>query len=66
MFDTRTGASTIVFPDPWEQRAIGFSPDGRSLLIASNTNGRDRILRYNIATRSTSELPMPVGMHTEF
>jgi dipeptidyl aminopeptidase/acylaminoacyl peptidase len=65
MFDTRTGASTIVFPDPWEQRAIGFSPDGRSLLIASNTNGRDRILRYNIATRSTSELPMPVGMNSD-
>ena len=63
ILDVATRAITPLKPDAWEQASEGFSPDGRTLIFSSNVDGRLRLFAYDIANRTSVELPLPEGVN---
>ena len=66
VYDTTTQKLTLLKPDAWEQKAGRFSPDGHSLLMVSNDDGRDVIYSYDLANTHTGELPLPAGVNSDY
>ncbi len=66
VYDTTTQKLTLVKPDAWEQKAGRFSPDGHSLLMVSNVDGRDVIYSYDLASARSEELPLPAGVNSDY
>jgi len=66
ILDTSTHKMTLLKPDPWEQAAGRFSPDGRTLLFSSNVDGRDGVYAYDMATRKAEQLSLPAGVNTDY
>ena len=66
VYDTTTQKLTLVKPDAWEQKAGRFAPDGHSLLMISNVDGRDVIYAYDLASARTEELPLPAGVNSDY
>jgi dipeptidyl aminopeptidase/acylaminoacyl peptidase len=66
ILDAVSGKLTVIKPDRWEQRAGRFSPDGKTLLFASNVDGRDVIYAYDLKRKSVKLLPLPVGVNTDY
>ncbi len=66
VYDTTTQKLSLLKPDAWEQKVGRFAPDGRSLLMVSNVDGRDVIYSYDLASARTEELPLPAGVNSDY
>ncbi|MGN7930562.1 S9 family peptidase [Sphingopyxis sp. 22461] len=58
-----TARKTIALPQSeWEQTAGRFSPDGRSLIVTTNADGRDIVSLHDVASRQSRTLRLPGGV----
>jgi dipeptidyl aminopeptidase/acylaminoacyl peptidase len=64
VYDTQTQRLTLIKPDVWEQKSGRFAPDGRSLLMVSNVDGRDVIYSYEPSSGHSQPLTVPAGVNT--
>lgn len=62
--EVATGRRTFVAASDWEQRTADLSPDGRALLVVSNVDGREELMIYDLISRDTKRLPVPVGVNS--
>lgn len=62
VMEAATGRSRFMAPTPWEQLAFSFSPDGRSLLIQTNEDGRSSLSLLDVATMKARGVPFPPGV----
>ena len=60
-----TGQIKWLAPGPWEQLAGSFSPDGASVLIATDADGRQDISRYDLKTGKLATTHLPPGFNAE-
>ena len=65
VYDTTTQKLTLIKPDEWEQKSGRFAPDGHSLLMISNVDGRDVIYSYDPGTGRSEALPLPAGVNSD-
>lgn len=61
IYDTKTSAWRWLKPTPWEQSSGSFSPDGRTLTVTRNEDGRTIASLVNVETLAESPLPLPPG-----
>ncbi|MGR4890746.1 S9 family peptidase [Sphingopyxis sp. LARHCG72] len=55
--------TTISLPQSeWEQTAGRFSPDGRSLIVTTNVDGRDIVSLHDVVGRKSRTLRLPAGV----
>jgi dipeptidyl aminopeptidase/acylaminoacyl peptidase len=66
VYDTTAQKLTLIKPDEWEQKAGRFAPDGHSLLMISNVDGRDVIYSYDPGTGRSAALPLPAGVNSDY
>jgi len=66
VYDTTAQKLTLIKPDEWEQKAGRFAPDGHSLLMISNVDGRDVIYSYDPGTGRSEALPLPAGVNSDY
>lgn len=66
VYDTTTRKMTLIRPDVWEQKSGRFAPDGQSLLMISNVDGRDVIYSYDLRSSSAEALPLPAGVNSDY
>jgi len=66
VYDTTSQKLTLIKPDEWEQKAGRFAPDGHSLLMISNVDGRDVIYSYDPSTGRSEALPLPAGVNSDY
>jgi dipeptidyl aminopeptidase/acylaminoacyl peptidase len=66
VYDTTARKLTLIKPDEWEQKAGRFAPDGHSLLMISNVDGRDVIYSYDTGSGRTETLPLPAGVNSDY
>jgi dipeptidyl aminopeptidase/acylaminoacyl peptidase len=64
VYDTQAQKLTLIKPDVWEQKSGRFAPDGRSLLMVSNVDGRDVIYSYEPSSGHSQPLTLPAGVNT--
>ena len=63
LYDTATKAWKWLKPTPWEQSAIGFTRDGRSLIFGTNADARSTLYRYDIASGAETALKIDPGVN---
>ncbi len=62
IWDLGSGERTDIELDlPGDVFPVDWWPDGRSVLLVHRHDGRDRALRFEMATGRSAELPHPVG-----
>jgi dipeptidyl aminopeptidase/acylaminoacyl peptidase len=66
VYDTTAQKLTLVKPDEWEQKSGSFAPDGHSLIMISNVDGRDVIYSYDPGTGRSEALPLPAGVNSDY
>ncbi len=66
VYDTKAQKLTLIKPDEWEQKSGSFAPDGHSLIMISNVDGRDVIYSYDPGTGRSEELPLPAGVNSDY
>jgi dipeptidyl aminopeptidase/acylaminoacyl peptidase len=66
VYDTTTRKLRLLKPDPWEQKSGHFAPDGQSLLMISNVDGRDVIYSYQPGSGRSEELALPAGVNSDY
>jgi dipeptidyl aminopeptidase/acylaminoacyl peptidase len=64
ILDVATGRTRLVLPTAWEQWSGRFSPDGRTLLVVSNIDGRDVVYAYDLHSHRARNLGLPEGTNT--
>lgn len=64
LLDLKTGRYRLIAPGAWEQKAGPFSPDGATLLIVSNVDGRESVLAYDLARGALRDLAFPAGINS--
>jgi dipeptidyl aminopeptidase/acylaminoacyl peptidase len=65
VYDTQKQKLTLIDPGVWEQKSGHFAPDGHSLLMVSNVDGRDLIYSYEVGTGYSGPLPLPAGVNSD-
>lgn len=65
LLDVASGQVKWLAPSPWEQRGGSFAPDGASVLIATNADGRQDISAYNLKTGKAAKTHLPEGFNFE-
>jgi dipeptidyl aminopeptidase/acylaminoacyl peptidase len=50
-------------PSIWDQTAIRFTRDGKALLVESSDDMRTKLVRYDIASGSETDLKVPAGLN---
>ena len=66
VYDTTAQKLILVKPDEWEQKSGSFAPDGHSLIMISNVDGRDVIYSYDPGTGRSEALPLPAGVNSDY
>jgi dipeptidyl aminopeptidase/acylaminoacyl peptidase len=66
VYDTTAQKLILVKPDQWEQKSGSFAPDGHSLIMISNVDGRDVIYSYDPGTGRSEALPLPAGVNSDY
>ncbi|HWE47307.1 MAG TPA: S9 family peptidase [Caulobacteraceae bacterium] len=61
VLDIASGRVRLASPSAWEQSSERFSPDGRTLLLLSNVDGRDVVYAFGVKTGRAHPLPLPAG-----
>lgn len=64
VINVKTGKITSVPHSPWEQTAGRFSPNGRSLIVTTNVDGRDVVSLYDVKRRESQTLRLPDGVNS--
>lgn len=62
VMETANGRTRFMARTPWEQLAFSFSPDGRTLLVQTNEDGRSTLSLLDVATMKARDLPFPPGV----
>ena len=62
LMDVASGRTRWVAATPWEQLAFTFSPDGRSLLVQTNADGRSSLALADVKTLAMRPLDFPPGV----
>ncbi|WP_372785480.1 prolyl oligopeptidase family serine peptidase [Phenylobacterium sp.] len=65
LMDAASGKLTWLAPTPWEQRSGSFSPDGVSVTLATDADGRQDISVYNLQGGQVIKAPLPDGFNAE-
>jgi len=65
LLDLKDGKLTWLAPSPWEQEGGSFSPDGVSVMIQTNADGRANLSAYNLQGGQVSKAPLPEGFNAE-
>jgi dipeptidyl aminopeptidase/acylaminoacyl peptidase len=65
VYDAQSRKLTLIKPDVWEQKSGRFGPDGHSLLMVSNVDGRDVIYSYETSSGHSTLLPLPAGVNSD-
>jgi dipeptidyl aminopeptidase/acylaminoacyl peptidase len=63
LMDIKDGKLTWLSPSPWEQTAGDFSPDGATVLFASNVDGRLDLMSFNLQGGQVIKAPVPDGFN---
>jgi len=63
--DAATGRVKWLAPSPWEQRGGSFSPDGASVMMATNVDGREDLSVYDLKTGKLVKARLPEGFNYE-
>ena len=66
LVELASGKMRWLKPDPWEQAAVRFSPDGQDVLVRSNVDGRDVVYLAAIAGGEAREVPLPPGLSSDW
>lgn len=65
LLELKSGAVTWLKASPWEQAAGGFSPDGVSVMLSTNIDGRTDLEAYNLQGGQARKAPLPEGFNAE-
>lgn len=63
LLDRKDGTTRLLDPGEWEQKTTGFSPEGTSLLYATNENGRQQVYLHDVASGRNQRLDLPAGLN---
>lgn len=63
IYDTQTKAWRWLAPTPWEQSAGSFSPDGKTMTVTRNEDGRTSAALVDVATLAQMPIPLPAGVN---
>jgi dipeptidyl aminopeptidase/acylaminoacyl peptidase len=63
LYDVGAKHLTLLAPSPWEQSTLRFAKDGRSLLFASNVDGRTVVSRYDLKAGRAVPVALPPGVN---
>ena len=63
VYSPATGAIRALKTTPWEQSSGAISPDGRSMVVQTSEDGRQRLDLVNLATLAEEPLSMPPGVN---
>ncbi len=61
VLEIAAGAYRWLAPTPWEQTADAFTPDGKSVLVTTNADGRTDLAVVDLATGASRGLGLPPG-----
>ncbi len=64
IYDTRAKAWRWLAPTPWEQSAGTFSPDGKTMTVSRNEDGRTSAALVDVATLAQTPIPLPAGVNS--
>ncbi len=64
VLDTRTGNWRWLPPTPWEQETIAMAPDGSTMLVRDNADGRSALSRVDVATLAVTPITLPPGLNS--
>ncbi|HZZ30762.1 MAG TPA: S9 family peptidase [Phenylobacterium sp.] len=65
LLNIKSGKLTWLSPSPWEQSAGNFSPDGASVMLATNADGRQDLSTYTLKGGQVRKAPLPEGFNAE-
>lgn len=65
LLDIASKQITWLTRDKWEIAGGSFSPDGKRVTWTANLDGNSQIYLYDILTKKTSALPLPVGWNSQ-
>ena len=65
LLDVRSGKLTWLSPTAWEQQGGSFAPDGRTVLISTNADGRQTLSAYDLKTGKAQPAALPQGFSFE-
>lgn len=66
VLDLASGRTRFLKPEPWEQSAGRFSPDGGTLLAVTNLDGRDVIYACDVRSGRVTTLKLPAGVNSDY
>ncbi|MEI6486007.1 MAG: S9 family peptidase [Sphingomonadales bacterium] len=64
VLDAATGTVRWLPPTPWEQASGAMSPDGRTMLVRTNADGRSTLALVDTASLAVRPLPLPPGLNS--
>ncbi len=64
LLDAATGKWTYLKPTPWEQAATDVTPDGKTMIVRTNADGRSSLCAVDVATGAERPLPIPAGRNS--
>ncbi|HVU31120.1 MAG TPA: S9 family peptidase [Sphingomicrobium sp.] len=63
LYSPATGAIRPLKPTPWEQSSGSISPDGRSMVVQTSEDGRQRLDLVDLVTLAERPVSMPPGVN---
>src|SRR6476469_7143187 len=64
LLDATTGEWKYLKPPPWEQTATDVTPEGKTMIVRTNADGRSNLSAVDLATGAERSLPMPPGRNS--
>ena len=64
LLDAATGKWTYLKPTPWEQAATDVTPDGKTVIVRTNADGRSSLSAVDVVTGAERPLPIPPGRNS--
>jgi len=64
IYDTAARSWKWLKPTPWEQQALTFTRDGRSLIFVTNADTRSTLYRFDMASGAETALAIPPGVNS--
>jgi len=64
LLDIATGKVTWLQAGPWDQSARSFTPDGRSVLFATDADGRQDVSAYDLKSGKAAKTALPAGFNS--
>lgn len=64
IYDTKAKAWRWLAPTPWEESTGSFSPDGTTMTVTRNEDGRTSAALVDVATLTEKPIPLPAGVNS--